>query len=387
MALVVSLLRSRLRLRLSPTRAQHHGEPEKGRIAIKFGTSSASSSARPSPRPRPAPASSLGKRPRAHALGGASDSESDDDEHRHRGRHEAITGFGAHGAETERERRAKEAAKKEFVIARQPNRDWRAEMKAQRSSRRPLPGEESRRQQNGSQHAETEPADQDKEIKWGLTVKERKASEEADNDRQGDENEPETSPQQGDQAQKEPVPERTLDDEAMDALLGRTTKPQKTIIHPAPLTEDDAYRRDAETAGAASTLEDYEAMPVEEFGAALLRGMGWKGEERAPKPKEVRRRANRLGLGAKELKEDEDLGGWNQGGVQKKKRPRLDEYRREESRRKEGRRNHEDSYKREREREREGHRDDRDRHRDYGRHRDRDYHHHRHRDHDRERRR
>jgi hypothetical protein len=25
-----------------------------------------------------------------------------------------------------------------------------------------------------------------------------------------------------------------------------------------------------------STLEDYEDVPVEEFGAALLRGMGWK---------------------------------------------------------------------------------------------------------------
>ncbi|UNI21428.1 DNA primase large subunit Spp2 [Purpureocillium takamizusanense] len=373
------------------------GEPEKGRIAIKFGTSSASasvsSSARPSPRPRAAPPSSLGKRPRAHALGGASDSDSDGDD-RHRGRHEVITGFGAHGAETERERSAREAAKKEFVIARQPNRDWRAEMKAQRSSRRPLPGQEGRRKQSGNQRVETEPADQDKEIKWGLTVKEKKkASDDADEARQEGGDAPGTQPQQGDETQKEPTPERTLDDEAMDALLGRTTKTSKTIIHPAPLTEDDAYRRDAEAAGAASTLEDYEAMPVEEFGAALLRGMGWKGEERAPKPKEVRRRANRLGLGAKELKEDEDLGGWNQGGVQKKKkRPRLDEYRREESRRKEGRRNHEDSYKREREREREGHRDDnnnnRDRQRDYDRHRDRDaHHHHRSRDYDRDRRR
>ncbi|KAJ6444746.1 pre-mRNA-splicing factor SPP2 [Purpureocillium lavendulum] len=366
------------------------GEPEKGRIAIKFGTPSATSSARASPRPKPAPPSSLGKRPRAHALGGASDSESDNEggRGRHSGRHEVITGFGAHGAETERERRDREAARKEYVIARQPNRDWRAEMKAQRQSKRPLPGKEDERQRNGAQHAETEPADQDKEIKWGLTVKEKTTSSDTD-DRLRDDDAPQAPSQQDDTAAKEPVPERTLDDEAMDALLGRTTKTPKTIINPTHMTEDDAYRRDADAAGAASTLEDYEAMPVEEFGAALLRGMGWNGEERAPKPKEVRRRANRLGLGAKELKEDEDLGGWNQGGgAQKKKRPRLDEYRREESRRKEGRRGaHEDSYKRERERERDGHRD-RDRHRDSDRHRDRDRdHHHRHRDYDRDRRR
>ncbi|POR39073.1 Pre-mRNA-splicing factor SPP2 [Tolypocladium paradoxum] len=331
------------------------GDPEKGRIAIKFGTPSTSN--RPSPRPNPP--SSLGKRSRPHALGAGSDSESDD-EHHHRGRHEVITGFGADGAETERERRAKDAAKKEFVIERQPNRDWRAEVKAQRPGKNLLP-EEARAQRNGTA-VETEPADQDKEIKWGLTVKEKPAT--GDDQPTGDT--PGKSPQQPN-GHAQPAPERTTDDEAMDALLGRTSKKQKTIPQPA-LSEDDAYRRDAETAGAASTLEDYEAMPVEEFGAALLRGMGWNGEQRGPRPKEARRRANRLGLGAKELKEAEDLGGWNQNGG-RKKRPRLDEYRREESKRKESRR-HEDSYKKERDRERDAYRDrdrDRDRQRDYDR--------------------
>ncbi|KND92130.1 Pre-mRNA-splicing factor SPP2 [Tolypocladium ophioglossoides CBS 100239] len=348
------------------------GDPEKGRIAIRFGTPSSSN--RPSPRPNPP--SSLGKRPRHHALGAGSDSESDD-EQRHRGLHEVITGFGADGAETERERRAKEATKKEFVIERQPNRDWRSEAKAQRPGKNLLP-EEARAQRNGTT-VETEPADQDKGMKWGLMVKERPAKD----DDQPASGAPDENPEQpkGHAQPEPPAPQRTADDEAMDALLGRTSKKQKTIPQPA-LSEGDAYRRDAEAAGAASTLEDYEAMPVEEFGAALLRGMGWNGEQRGPKPKEARRRANRLGLGAKELKEAEDLGGWNQNGG-KKKRPRLDEYRREESKRKEGRR-HEDSYKKERDRERDTYRDrdrDRDRHRDVDRHRER------HRDYDRDRRR
>ncbi|KAM4068163.1 g-patch domain-containing protein [Hirsutella rhossiliensis] len=340
---------------------------DKGRVAIKF----APAPLYKKPPPRSGASSTLGKRPRPHAFGGH-DSDSDNDEHRHhRGQHEFITGFGVDGAETERERRDKEAARREFIIQRQPNRDWRTEVKAQKRGKNLLP-EEARQQQNGHV-VEREPADQDKEIQWGLTVKENKTEE--NHDRPASSPREESPAKRNGHSQQYPTPARTADEEAMDALLGRTPTAKKTIIQP-PLNEDDAYRRDAAAAGAESTLDDYEAMPVEEFGAALLRGMGWNGEPRGPKPKEARRRANRLGLGAKELKESEDLGGWDQKGG-KKKRPRLDEYRREESRRKESRRN-EDSYKRERERERDGYRE-RDRERD----RQRD----RHRDHDRDRRR
>ncbi|KAF4452462.1 Pre-mRNA-splicing factor SPP2 [Fusarium albosuccineum] len=341
------------------------------RIAIKFGPSSNNSSKKTS---RPAPPSTLGKRPRSHALGGASDSEPDDNEHR--GRHEKITGFGADGAETARKTKDPRTEKKDYVIARQPNRDWKSELNGQRKGKNLLP-EEARAQRNGTT-VETEPADQDKGLKWGLTIKEKTQEEDQETETDPD---PTRHAAPEDDDSREPPPKRTADDEAIDALLGNTAEEEK-IIQP---TESDAYRRDIKDTGEASTLDDYEAMPVEEFGAALLRGMGWDGKPRGA-VKEVKRRPNRLGLGAKELKEAEDLGGWNQGN-KKNRRPRLDEYRREESKRKEGRR-HEDSYKHERERERErdrhGHRDrDRDRHRDYDRHRDRD----RHRDYDRDRRR
>ncbi|EQK99217.1 hypothetical protein G6O67_002204 [Ophiocordyceps sinensis] len=321
---------------------------DKGRIAIKFASPSANR-----PPPRPSASSSLGKRPRPHAFGGH-DSDSDNDEHS--GQHEVITGFGVDGAETERERRGREASRKEFFIQRQPNRDWRAEVKAHKRGKNLLP-EEARQQQNLV--VKTEPADQDEGIQWGLTVKKSKTDDNEDGSPPGE------VPAARDDENQRPTPAaRTADEEALDALLGRTPTAKKIITQP-PLSEDEAYLRDAATAGAASTLDDYEAMPVEEFGAALLRGMGWNGEPRGPRPKEVRRRANRLGLGAKELKESEDLGSWDQKGG-KKRRPRLDEYRREQSRRKESRRDV-DSYKRERERERDGSRAgsrDRDRHRD-----------------------
>jgi hypothetical protein len=86
------------------------------------------------------------------------------------------------------------------------------------------------------------------------------------------------------------------------------------------------------------------------------------------KVKEVQRHANLTGLGARSVKGAEDLGAWEQknGSSKDARRPRLDEHRRDEEKK---RRRLEDqygenSYKRERERER-----DRDRHRDRGRER------------------
>ncbi|KAH7159974.1 DExH-box splicing factor binding site-domain-containing protein [Dactylonectria estremocensis] len=354
-----------------------HNRGTAPRIAIKFGAPSSSNSAKKTVRPNPP--STLGKRPRSNAWGRGSDSEPDDDQGR--GRHEKITGFGQDGAETERKSKDARTEKKEYVIARQANRDWRSDVKAQRKSKNLLP-EEARAQQN-STTVETGPTDQDKGLKWGLTIKDKTAKDDQDDHKVSEDVSPKDSPKQ------DPPPTRTADDEAMDALLGNKADDEK-IIHP---TEEDAFKRDVEQAGEASTLEDYEAMPVEEFGAALLRGMGWDGKDRGTKVKEVKRRPNRLGLGAKELKEDEDLGGWNQGG-KKNRRPRLNDYRREETKRKESRQN-EDSYKREREREKErqrhGHRErDRDRDHDRDRHRrdkEHDQHRARHRDHDRDRRR
>ncbi|KAF7561334.1 hypothetical protein G7046_g2806 [Stylonectria norvegica] len=353
------------------------------RIAIKFGTPSSSSTLKKPSRPNPP--STLGKRPRHNAWGGGSDSENDED--KDSGRHEKITGFGAGGAETERKRRDLGAEKKELAIARQPNRDWRADARRRGNGKNLLPPE-ARAQQNGPV-VETAPADQDTGVKWGLSVKEKT-----------DENDPENKEQDvpGDSQSKEKAPspeptKRTVDEEALDALIGNVPDTDAAIIHPS---EEDAFQRDIQQSGEASTLADYEAMPVDDFGAALLRGMGWDGKPQGARKKEVKRRPARLGLGAKELKEDEDLGGWGQNG-KKKRRPRLDEYRREEAKRKEGRRDkaasrEEASYThdRERERDRGGHREsERDRDRNNDKHRDQDYDNHRDRarDYDKDRRR
>lgn len=361
------------------------------RIAISFGTSKSSNSSRDQSKPKPPP-SRLGKRARPHALGhdsGSDDSDSDS----HRGRHEAITELGGEESPKKRPR--------ELVIERQPNRDWKAELRAKRGGKNLLPPEvqaHQQFQQKGWSGKETEPADEDKDIQWGLNVTKQKEkpstpprretpSDEKDKDPSSrrspgrSEDESGTKDPQQDQGD---IPPPTVENEALDALLGRRSKTDdaddQRVIR--PVTEDEAYREDVRRhVGADSTLEDYEAIPDGEFGAALLRGMGWDGKMRGPRPRAAgERRQNLLGLGAKRLKEDEDLGQWNHGGGRgkdSKRPPRLHDYRREEERKKAERRERRgEGYREERERERERYRDydrDRDRGRDRGRDGDRGY--------------
>ncbi|THH21853.1 hypothetical protein EUX98_g8264 [Antrodiella citrinella] len=56
-------------------------------------------------------------------------------------------------------------------------------------------------------------------------------------------------------------------------------------IIPTPVTEDDAYKQDVAVLPESASLQDYERVPVSQFGAALLRGMGWKEGEVASRSK------------------------------------------------------------------------------------------------------
>ncbi len=48
-----------------------------------------------------------------------------------------------------------------------------------------------------------------------------------------------------------------------------------------------------------TTLDAYERIPVESFGAAMLRGMGWKGEENDSNDETIKARPHLLGIGAR----------------------------------------------------------------------------------------
>ena len=107
--------------------------------------------------------------------------------------------------------------------------------------------------------------------------------------------------------------EETDDQRALRAILASAASgddagidgPQIDII-PA-VTEDDAFKQDIVELPDSASLEDYERIPVSQFGAALLRGMGWKeGQSASRKNKGLvepwlpQSRPALLGIGAKE---------------------------------------------------------------------------------------
>ncbi|KAI2778717.1 DExH-box splicing factor binding site-domain-containing protein [Daldinia loculata] len=352
------------------------------RIAIKFGTSSSSKSANGAKKQTHSqPPSTLGKRQRPHVLSHDSDSGSDDE-----ARHEVITTIGDDVSESEAKRRNPRTDKSgranaPYVITGHENRDWKAELKDQKSTKNGLP---SRRAESGDS-VERDPADQDKQIKWGLTVTRKPVQGDTNNLDGGLSGDDTTTGRRVVHPSDESEVPTNEDTDAIDALLGKKRNFTKDLViegksrhsTPTTLSEQDAYRRRMEEAAEVSTIDEYDQIPEGEFGAAMLRGMGWNGEERGAKPKEVKKRPNLMGLGSKE---DEEI---RKGELARKhghheRRPRLNEYRRDKEKEKRDRDDRRgDSYKSERERERErrdyGHSHHRDRDRDSHRHSERSY--------------
>ncbi|KAF9110717.1 hypothetical protein BGX27_005979 [Mortierella sp. AM989] len=78
--------------------------------------------------------------------------------------------------------------------------------------------------------------------------------------------------------------EETLDEQAarkvIEAATGqRSEEARRLILQGQQNVEDvEAFQKNLEELPDEATLDDYEKVPVEEFGAALLRGMGWNGD-------------------------------------------------------------------------------------------------------------
>ncbi|PMD13832.1 hypothetical protein NA56DRAFT_558703, partial [Hyaloscypha hepaticicola] len=360
------------------------------KIAIKGFSLSSKSGAKPGAQPLQ---STLGKRPRS-TFGAAeeSDSEGENGNGRGNGRHEAVVAFG-----DGRAIKVEEKKKEPLVIKRVGNRDWKAEARGRvRGGKKNLLPEEVqalRRKKDEGEEKKVEGVDvvngSDGEIKWGLSV--RKRPEPVPEPEPAMENVTEEKEKEVVDEEEKPR-EMTADEEALAALTGaqKERKGPEMIIRAEPLTEEEAYRRSVAAAPDPSTLEDYERVPVEEFGAALLRGMGWNGEEKG-RVRDVKRRQNLLGLGARELKDAEELGAWvgksdvkrlnggdrggrgGRGGGER--RPRVNEFLAEKEKRDQKREERGGgSYRREKDRDRDSGRDsgrDRDGYRERDRERDR----------------
>jgi hypothetical protein len=146
-----------------------------------------------------------------------------------------------------------------------------------------------------------------KEVIFGLTVMEKKE---------------EAKPERAATPSKEEPEAKTEEEMALDALMGNKTS---NLTIPV-MSEDDAYRRDVLEAPDEPTLEDYMAMPVADFGAACLRGMGWNDTESLDtgkgannlKPKIHERRPALLGVGAKPSSAvGVELGEWGKPSMKK----------------------------------------------------------------------
>ncbi|SPO23881.1 related to Pre-mRNA-splicing factor SPP2 [Ustilago trichophora] len=260
---------------------------------------------------------------RLRAFGDSDDDDDDDNAHHPltSSRHQEIVSFGRDGAQ---ERKAAPAPAAPRVIPVASNLDWRQDRKQRlgmasnlqslgplvsmrRADSSAVPGSNpSSSTVNGDSNAD---AINTEAQKSGLEL--RKSKPHKDDSAEG-------SPKDDAQAQGSAVPaapvtateEAGTDQEALKALLagegaGSSYTGEPLVIHQE--SETEVLQHDIDTRPDAPTLDDYAATPIDQFGMALLRGMGWKegmgagkggkGPQQAAEPK---KRAALLGLGAKE---------------------------------------------------------------------------------------
>ena len=135
--------------------------------------------------------------------------------------------------------------------------------------------------------------------------------------------------------QQPQVKEMTEDEVAMQALLDSDKPRTNAVIRQLGNTrlkaqdETADFRSDVATRPDSSSLEDYAVMPVEEFGMAMLRGMGQKrrangevidlnGNKKEENPKRVRKQEGFLGIGAKAGPgTSAELGAWGKAEMRK----------------------------------------------------------------------
>jgi len=238
------------------------------------------------------------------------DSDQEDEEEP---RHESVTGFSSSGAILSKPLQEP----KERVIENVGNGDWR-----KRGRKNLLPAEVQAQQENGNV-ARIERVEVSKAS--GLQFAPETDKEETNEHHEKT---------QSDEAQSPPR-QLTADEEALNALLDDGSgKPKSTAViiqqgntRLSSRDETEEFRDDVASRPESSTLEEYAAMPVEEFGMAMLRGMGKKrranGEviDLTPKtedPRKTRKQEGFLGIGAKAAPgTGVELGAWGKADMRK----------------------------------------------------------------------
>lgn len=207
-----------------------------------------------------------------------------------------------------------------LVITPQANRDWREKANQRKRQKSGLPEGHGNSAELDARMKDVEAKVEASKPNFGLNTykKDTSSGEGADVEMSSGHMEAEPGPgpvdahEQDKNDDHQTAVKKTDDELAMDALLGKAAKDTTLTIAAAgpPMSEADAFDHDFRSAPAMASLDDYARVPVEQFGAALLRGMGWKegegiGSQKGKKlakdtSKLPERRANLLGIGAKE---------------------------------------------------------------------------------------
>ncbi|KAG9516675.1 hypothetical protein KCV07_g6687, partial [Aureobasidium melanogenum] len=240
--------------------------------------------------------------------------DASDDEDANHSKRQTITHFDSTAGGAVDARAPRKEEKKPLVITALANRDWREASKRQRAQKYGITTEQLDERKELAQNAEgaDKVVKETEAVKYGLNVFAPSATASAEDTQQEEKTE---------QSQEEkPEQQKTADQLAIDALTGAA--PTSTLTIPTTaVTEEDAFNDSFHSAPPAPSLSDYAAVPVEEYGAAMLRGMGWKGPSTTssqPKPTTKKghlppaKRPALLGIGAdpNAAAQAEELGAW-----------------------------------------------------------------------------
>ncbi|MCJ1306362.1 hypothetical protein MMC25_000004 [Agyrium rufum] len=215
-------------------------------------------------------------------------------------------------------RPAKRSNNGPLIIPVQKNRDWREESMRKKGKKNLLPQEVQAMRAAGAQMNGKGKGDDQSAMEYGLNVIKRESTITATKTTSNGDIKMEedlkittfapvkvVDPAANNEHEDELKPTPTADEEALSALLGQraSNKADLIIVGDEPyasadtvlaarrsnavMSEVDAYRADIASRPEPATLDQYAEIPVEEFGAALLRGMGWNGVLESNDPKKT----------------------------------------------------------------------------------------------------
>ncbi|KAJ3867967.1 DExH-box splicing factor binding site-domain-containing protein [Lentinula novae-zelandiae] len=242
------------------------------------------------------------------------DSDSDQD---HEVQDELVTGFDKFGVQRSHERKKPQGP---LVIPALKNRDWREAARRRRTLNQYVP-ESARAQTVGSDGSVGGLGTRDSINSGPVVSGLQYTKKEMDSVKR--EQDVVMVELAGEDIPKAEEEEDSEDKAALRALLagadGEDSGPRIDII-PTPISEKDAYKQDVEELPESASLADYERVPISQFGAAMLRGMGWKEGTAASRkgngivqPYIPESRPALLGIGAKEMEVFDD-GSKKRGG-------------------------------------------------------------------------